>query len=356
MTASLAPIRLLETLHAASSRGASDVHFCAGLPPVLRINGDLQIQSGAPATPDEIECMSGALLDQRSRDTYAASGDVTAAWRDGETGTFRVHAYRASRGPVLAVRLISQSVPVLASLHLPPIVETFAARPHGLIIFAGPTGSGKSTAMAALVDHINRFAAKHVITIEDPIEYEHRSNRSIVTQREIGRDVPAYSTAVHNALRCDPDVLLIGEMRDPSTIHAAITAAETGHLVLTTLHTGDAAQTVDRIIGAFSGEMQDQVRVQLAQTLAGIVCMRLVPRRDGRGRCVAAEVLIGNDAVRNVIRDGKTHQIPNIIATNRNIGMQSLEAHLMDLLARGDIATESAREVAPRLSEPRTSR
>jgi twitching motility protein PilT len=272
-----------------------------------------------------------------------------------EVGRIRVHAYRTTEGTSLAIRLLAPSIPSLESLHLPPIVSSFADRPHGIVIFAGPTGSGKSTAMAAILDRINRTQARHVITIEDPIEYEHRSNRSVVNQRERGRDVPTYAQAVYGALRSDPDVMLIGEMRDPATMHAALTAAETGHLVLTTLHTGDAAQTVDRIVGVFEGDKQEQIRVQLAQTLVGVVCMRLLPRASGQGRRCAVEVLVANDAVRNIIRDGKTHQIRNIISTSRQTGMQTLEAHLSDLVARREISLDHARLATERPDELRPS-
>jgi twitching motility protein PilT len=210
--------------------------------------------------------------------------------------------------------------------------------------------------MAATVDRINRTQARHVMTIEDPIEYEHRSNRSIINQRELGRDVQACAQAVYGALRSDPDVILIGEMRDPQTMHAALTAAETGHLVLTTLHTGDAAQTVDRIVGSFEGDKQEQIRIQLAQTLVGVVCMRLLQRAGGRGRRCAAEVLVASDAVRNIIRDGKSHQLRNVISTSRQTGMQTLEAHLSDLLARREISLEHARLVTERPDELRAER
>jgi twitching motility protein PilT len=205
--------------------------------------------------------------------------------------------------------------------------------------------------LAALVDRINRTQRRHIITIEDPIEYVHEPQRCAITQREIERHAHSFASAIYGALRSDPDVILVGVMREPATIQAALTAAETGHLVLTTLHTGDAAQTVDRIVGAFEGAMQEQARVQLAQTLAGAVSMRLVARAGGEGRCPAAEILIANDAVRGVIRDGKTHHLRNIISTNRQIGMQTLESHLSDLVARREITPDAARCVTQRPSE-----
>jgi twitching motility protein PilT len=204
-----------------------------------------------------------------------------------------------------------------------------------------------------MVDRINRTQSKHIVTIEDPIEYRHRPERSIVTQRQVNRDVDSYAGAVYGALRSDPDVILVGEMRDSETMHAALTAAETGHLVLTTLHTGDAPQTIDRIVGAFNGNIQEQMRIQLAQTLVGVVCMRLVPRAYGQGRRAAVEVLVANDAVRTLIRDAKSHQLRNVISTNRQSGMQTLEMHLTDLVARREISLEAARAVANQPHEVR---
>lgn len=355
MTATLAPVRLSEVLRLARLRNASDVHLCAGVAPVLRVDGVLETQHTLVPTAEEVGAVTASLLDRRALDILAAQGDATATRDADDVGTIRVHAYRTSQGTCLAIRLLSAGVPSLESLHLPPAVHAFADRPHGLVIFAGPTGSGKSTALAAIIDRINRTQARHILTIEDPVEYRHVCSHSVINQRELGRDVPAYSQAIYGALRCDPDVILVGEMRDPETMHAALTAAETGHLVLTTLHTGDAPQTVDRIVGAFEGDKQEQVRLQLAQTLIGVVCMRLVTRSGGQGRRCAVEVLVANDAVRNVIRDGKTHQLRNIIATGRQWGMQTLEAHLSELIAGRDISLDCARLVTDRPGELRSS-
>ena len=355
MTAVLAPIRLADVLHIARLRNASDVHLCADFAPVMRVDGALELQPTLMPGVEEIEAITSAMLSKTARAQMDASGDASVTYRDNEVGSIRVHAYRTSRGISLAMRLLSVSVPTLEALHLPAVVMTFADRPAGLILFTGPTGSGKSTALAAMIDYINRTQAKHIITIEDPIEYEHRSNRSIISQRHVGIDVPSFADAIYGALRCDPNVILIGEMRDPSTMHAALTAAETGHLVLATLHTGDAPQTIDRIIGAFSGETQEQIRVQLAQSLIAVVCMRLVPRACGQGRRSAIELLLSNDAVRNLIRDGKTHQLRNIISTSRQTGMQTLEAHLSDLIARREITFEAAKAAAARTAEVRSS-
>ncbi len=353
MSAALAPVRLIEVLHVARMRNASDLHLVAGSPPIMRIDGALEVQSAPASDSDEIAGIARELLGRAALERFDEKGDVSLTYRDEEIGSVRVHAYRTSSGVCLAMRLLARSVPALEDLHLPPVVASFAERSAGLVIFAGPTGCGKSTALAAVVERINRTASKHIIAIEDPIEYQHRANRCIVSQREVGSDVRSFAEAVYGALRCDPDVILIGEMREPATMHAALTAAETGHLVLATLHTGDAPQTVDRIVGAFSGEMQEQIRIQLAQTLIGVVCMRLVRRACGRGRRPAAEILVGNDAVRNVIRDSKTHQLRNIMSTSRQSGMQTLETHLSDLLAHREIAFAAAKGVAERLSDLR---
>lgn len=355
MTASLAPVRLSEVLRVARLRNASDVHLRAGVAPVLRVDGALESQHTLVPTGDELAAVTSALLHEDALQMLEAHGDATVTRHVEDAGGVRVHAFRTSQGTCLAIRLLACGVPSLESLHLPAIVGTFAEKPHGLVILAGPTGSGKSTALAAIIDRINRTQTRHIVTIEDPIEYEHVSNRSIVNQRELRRDVPTYAQAVRGALRSDPDVILVGEMRDTETMHAALTAAETGHLVLTTLHTGDAAQTIDRIVGVFEGDKQEQIRLQLAQTLIGVVCMRLLPRAGGQGRRSAVEVLVANDAVRNLIRDGKTHQIRNCISTNRQIGMQTLESHLSDLVARREISLDAARLVTERPDEVRPS-
>lgn len=353
MNAQLAAVRLHEVLRIARSRNASDVHLCAHTPPAMRVDGRLEAQQTLAPSSAEIEALTAALLPERALAELARTGDASVAQRVEEIGSIRVHAYRGSLGTALAVRLLAPAVPRIESLQLPPVVTTFAQRTQGLIIFAGPTGSGKSTAAAALVDCINRTQAKHIITIEDPVEYEHAPVRCLVNQREVGRDVGSFVDATYGALRSDPDVMLIGEMRDPGTIRAALVAAETGHLVITTLHTGDAAQTVDRIAGAFDGGEREQIRLQLAQALAAVVCLRLVPRASAPGRLCAAEILIANDAARTLIRDGKTHQLRNVISTGRQAGMQTLEAHLSDLVARREVTLQAARLVTERAGEVR---
>lgn len=348
----LVPMRLAELLRLARSKNASDLHVAPNMMPVLRIDGRLE-QFGPRTSHHECALIADELLSESARQRLEEVGDVSIAYREPELGSFRIHAYRTSGGVSFGMRLLAASIPTLESLHLPSAVAAFAQRQSGLVLFAGPTGSGKTTALAALIDRINRSDARHIITIEDPIEYEHKAQKSIVSQREVGRDVRSFADALIGALRSDPDVVLVGELRDAETMRAAMTAAETGHLVFATLHTGDSPQTIDRIIDAFPSAAQTQVRVQLSQTLLAVVCLRLVPRLSGPGRRAAAEVLLANDAVRNLIRDQKTHQVRNVIATGRQSGMQTLEAHLSELVMRREISLEAARAVTDRPSDVR---
>lgn len=339
-----AAVRLAEVLHVARARNASDVHLRAGAPPVLRVDGELEPMSVA-AHPEEIDAICEALLDERDRAQLLSAGDVSATYRSEATGSVRVHVYRTAYGTSVAMRLLAMTVPAMDALGLPVAVLQFCSLARGLVIVAGPTGSGKSTTLAAMIDRINGVQSRHILTIEDPIEYEHRSQRSLVTQRQVGRDTPSFAEGVVGALRSDPDVLLIGEMRDAATMHAALTAAETGHLVFASLHTGDAAGTIDRIVSAFAGDVQAQIRIQLAQTLEGIVCTRLLPRSGATGRVCAAEILVATDAIRTLVRDGRTHQIKNAIATGKQHGMQTLESHLAVLVSRREIAADTARRL-----------
>ncbi len=350
MSAELAPVRLAEVLRTARARNASDLHLASGSVPVLRVDGRLELTSSLCVEIDEISQMTAHMLGDLALQRLDEKGDATATYRD-ENGIFRVHAYRTGRGCCLAVRLLALDIPPLESLHLPEIVASFVEKQAGLVVFAGPTGSGKTTAMAALIDCINVTQAKHIITIEDPIEYQHLSKRSIVSQREVGHQVPSFSDAILGALRSDPDVVLVGEMRDPATMAAALTAAETGHLVFATLHTAGAPQTVDRIIDAFSGTAQVQVRIALAQTLVGVICLRLVPCLGESGRRAAAEVLIASDAVRNIIRESKSHHLRNQISTGRHLGMQTLESHLSELVGRREVGLAQAQAVSDRPGE-----
>jgi twitching motility protein PilT len=330
VTAPQAPWGLTDAVRFARSKNASDVHFEAGAPPAVRIDGVLQAVGDRPLAASEVEAVGAELF--AARPIGPDEGDVSVAWCDDELGTLRGHAFRSLTGIAIAIRLFPRTIPALESLDLPSSVTELGDRPRGLILIAGPTGSGKSTTMASLVDRINTRAAKRIVTIEDPIEYRHRNRRSFVTQREIGRDTPSLDAALRGVLRCDPDVIVVGELRDGDAVRAALTAAETGHLVFATVHTGDAPQTIDRIVDAFEGAASAQVRAQLANVLLGVTCQRLVRRADGKGRRAVVEVMIATEGVRNLIRDGKTHQLANAIATGRQHGMQTLAQHAAELL------------------------
>lgn len=355
MTVSLAPVRLDEILGLGRSLGASDVHLQAERAPVFRIDGALDPQPTVAVSAGEIERVAGSLLDERAMRQFHDCGDVTVVHRTTD-GSVRAHIYRAQGHCAIAFRLLPAVPPPLETLRLPAAVDALATRSHGLVLFTGPTGSGKSTALAGVLDRINRTQTRNIITIEDPVEFSHAPLSSMISQREIGRDVAGFAEAIYGALRCDPDVLLIGELRHPQAIQAALTAAETGHLVFATLHTGDSAQTIDRIVGCFDGALQEQIRISLAQTLLAAVCLRLVPMLAGRGRRPAVEMLVANDAVRNLIRERKTHLIRNVLATSRQSGMQTLEAHLSDLISRREISFEAACSATERASELRGGR
>lgn len=330
MSQTRTPFGLSDAVRFARSKNASDLHVEAGAPAAVRIDGVLQPVDQAPLSPGDVEAFAAELMGTRAM--RADESDVSVALCDDELGTLRGHVFRSLMGIAVAVRLFPRSIPALESLDLPQGVADLGERARGLMLIAGPTGSGKSTTMAALVDRINDRTAKRIVTIEDPIEYRHANRHSFVTQREIGRDTPSLDAALRGALRSDPDVIVVGELRDVDAVRAALTAAETGHLVLATVHTGDAPQTVDRIVDAFEGAAAAQVRAQLAGVLLGITCQRLVRRADGNGRRAVVEVMVATEGVRNLIRDAKTHQLANAIATGRQHGMQTLAQHAAELL------------------------
>jgi twitching motility protein PilT len=347
MSIRLSDIRLNEVLRAARNGNVSDIHFTAGSPPIFRVDGRIRPSSGATLSSDEIGALLQDLLVGPARKRFDRHKDVTISLHEDALGPLRLHAYTTAQGPSAAIRLLPKEIPSLESLHLPQVIGDLATAPYGLILFAGPTGSGKTTSLATLVDRINRTQARHIITIEDPIEYVHHMQRSIIHQRQIGRDVMSFESAIIEALRADPDVLLLGEMRSAASMHAALIAAETGHLVLATLHTSNAPQTIARMVDAFPPEHQHAIRTQLAQTIVAVVCQRLVPRYDS-GRCCATEILLANTAVRNLIRDGKTYQLRNVIATNRALGMQTFEDALNAFVADGIVELSIARSFSER--------
>jgi len=332
-----ASVRIGDAFALASARNASDVHMAAGLPPVLRVDGELEKTSQPPLDRRELREVARAIVGDEKLARLETDGDVTGTWTDSNLGRVRVHVYLADGAPAIAMRVLHRRPPSLEALQMPAVVATFAREQHGLVLVGGPTGSGKSTTMAALIDRVNADSARRILTIEDPIEYRHESRRSVLTQREVGRDTQRLSAALFGALRADPDVIVVGEMRDTDAIAAALSAAQTGHLVMSTLHTGSAAQTVERITDAFPDSAKHHIRAQLANALVGIVCQHLVRRSSSAGRRAAVEILIATDAVRALIRDGKPHQLNNAIATGGRYGMQTLAQHLNELLRTNEI-------------------
>lgn len=333
-------LKLEEILKEAVQKGASDVHLTVGLPPVFRRIGRLEPQRQWPLlTPPITEALARQILEDRWGE-FQNRKELDLAYSLPGLGRFRVNIFYQRGSVGVAIRLLNTKIPTLEELGLPSVVGELADQSHGLVLVTGPTGSGKSTTLAAMIDRINQRRSCHIITLEDPIEYLHQHKKSIVNQREIGSDSPSFASALRAALRQDPDVILVGEMRDLETMATAITAAETGHLVLTTLHTSSAVQSIDRIIDVFPPHQQAQVRIQLADTLVGVITQQLLPRADGQGRVVAVEVLIATPAVRNLIREGKTHQIISVMQTGGRFGMQTMEMALTNLAARGIINPE----------------
>lgn len=330
---------------------ASDLHIQVGLPPMLRIDGALTPVTGADALDEEaIEALIFAVLDEDQKQILLKDKEFDFSFAYGDLGRFRVNAFHERGNMAAAMRLIPNEILTIEQLGLPQIVNKFADYPRGLVLVTGPTGSGKSTTLAALVHKINVEKAAHIITIEDPIEFTHRSQKSVIVQREVHYDTYSFSAALRSALREDPDVVLIGEMRDLETIASAITIAETGHLVFATLHTNSAAQSVDRMIDVFPPHQQPQIRAQLSNILMAIASQRLVPAIGG-GRIAAAEILIANPAVRNIIREGKSHQLEAVIQTGAEFGMQSMDKTLASLIHEGRITYEEARNFAVDLDE-----
>lgn len=329
---------LLEVLE----RGGSDLHITVGVPPMMRLDGKLVPLGEASLTCSETREAVFSILSQEQRSILEQEWEFDFAYSIPGESRFRVNAYyqRASVGA--AFRLIPVEIRSVRELDLPPILEEFALKPRGLVLVTGPTGSGKSTTLAAMIHHVNANREDHIITVEDPIEYLHAHNKAMINQREVGSDTKSFSNALKYVLRQDPDVILIGEMRDLETVSAALTAAETGHLVFATLHTQDATQSIDRVIDVFPPYQQQQVRVQLAGTLQGVVSQQLLPRADGTGRAVAYEVLVPTPGIRNLIREGKTHQLTTAMQTGTQHGMVTMDHSLADRYRQGMITYETA--------------
>ncbi|QJA05331.1 type IV pilus twitching motility protein PilT [Thermosulfurimonas marina] len=322
--------------------GASDLHLSTGNPPILRVHGDLQRVKYKVLENEELKAMLYEITPEEKIKQFEETGDVDFGFELPGVARFRVNFFMHHRGVGAVFRLIPSQIRTVEELGLPPILNKLALLPKGLILVTGPTGSGKSTTLAAMVDYANRMRKDHIITIEDPIEFVHQPKNCLVNQREVGVHTRSFAAALRAALREDPDIVLVGEMRDLETISLALEAALTGHLVMSTLHTISAAQTVDRIIEIFPHEQQPQIRASLADSLRAVISQTMFKRIDRPGRVVALEILIATPAVRNLIREGKTYQIPSIIQTGRKYGMISLDDSIMDYLQRGIISPEEA--------------
>ena len=340
--------KLLQEAHL---KKASDMHITVGVEPIFRINGALIKADYFKLKPADTEEMFKSITTAEQQQRFNELGEIDFSYSLSGYGRFRVNAFRQRGTIAIVLRLVADKVPTLEDLKHPEIMKTLSLKPRGLVLVTGPTGSGKSTTLAAMINLINQTEAAHIITMEDPIEYLHRHNKSIVNQREVNTDSISFANALRAALREDPDVILVGEMRDAETVSTAITAAETGHLVFATLHTSDAAQTIDRIIDTFPPHQQQQVKSQLSMILQGIISQQLLPLKDGSGRIAALEILVATPAIRNLIREGKTHQILSSVQTGAKYGMQTMDMALRDLVQKNLVEFEEALSLA---SDPDT--
>ncbi|MBI5630270.1 MAG: type IV pilus twitching motility protein PilT [Elusimicrobia bacterium] len=336
-------MELVDILKAAVQSGASDVHIVVGKPPMMRLNGEIaEIPGGSPLDADQAKRLVYSILYEEQRAKFEDHWELDCSFSVPGLSRFRVNVFLQKNGVEAVMRVISSKIPTPDQLRLPPPVVGFADLPRGLILVTGPTGSGKSTTLACLMELINQKVTGNVLTIEDPIEFVYESKKSIFRQREVGQNTKSFSAALKSALRQDPDVILVGEMRDLETISLAITAAETGHLCFGTLHTQDCPSTIDRIVDVFPPHQQAQIRVQLAMVLQGVVSQILLPRRDGQGRVAAREVMVMTPAISNLIREGKTHMIYGAIDTGAKHGMVPMDKSLADLVRQGLVAPEEA--------------
>lgn len=324
-----------------TEKHASDIHITVGIPIIYRINGKLIKINDNIIKPDFTEKIVRGILNENQLKELFQKGEIDTSFSSPGKGRFRINIYKQRGSYALAIRIIPLRIPTFEELRLPNIVKDLSMLPRGLILVTGPTGSGKSTTLASMIDLINSKKNYHILTLEDPIEYLHKHNKSIVNQREIGNDSLSFSNSLRAALRQDPDVILVGEMRDLETIGIALTAAETGHLVLSTLHTLGAAKTVDRVIDVFPPHQQQQIRIQFSTVLQGIISQQLLPMLDGSGRVAAFEIMIATSAIRNLIREDKTHQIDTAVQTGAKFGMQTMDNALLNIFKSGLISKET---------------
>jgi twitching motility protein PilT len=336
----LEDLHIDELLHVVVDRNCSDLHICQYSEPVIREDGTLKRLNYEKFTAQQTQRMLYEILSDEQINKFETNLELDFSYQLPRRARFRVNLYRDKGAVAAAFRLIANKIPTTRDLNLPPLLDTLTEKPRGLILVTGPTGSGKSTSLAAMINYINENSAVHIITIEDPIEYLHTHKKALINQREVGSDTRSFNNALRGSLREDPDVLLVGEMRDMETISLAITAAETGHLVFATLHTNNAAESVDRMIDVFPPGQQEQIRVQLSNNLVAIISQQLLPRSTGKGRVPANEIMLASPAIRNLIREAKSHQIPSMIQTSANMGMITMDQCLRDLYMKGIVTLE----------------
>lgn len=342
----MAAIDITELLKFGVQSGASDLHLSAGLPPMMRVHGDVKQLNFPPLEHKDVHAMVYDIMNDHQRKFYESELECDFSYEIPNVSRFRVNAFNQSRGAAAVFRTIPTEILTLDQLQCPSIFSEIADKPRGIVLVTGPTGSGKSTTLAAMIDYINKSRQYHILTVEDPIEFVHKSNKSLINQREVGLQTKSFANALRSALREDPDVILVGEMRDLETIRLAMTAAETGHLVFGTLHTSSAAKTIDRIVDVFPAEEKDMVRAMLSESLQAVISQTLLKLKDGSGRIAAHEIMIGTPAIRNLIRENKVAQMYSAIQTGQQYGMQTLDQCLVGLMRKGLISKEAAMEKA----------
>lgn len=342
----MANIDITELLKFGVQSGASDLHLSAGMPPMMRVHGDVKQLNFPALEHKDVHAMVYDIMNDHQRKFYEAELECDFSFEIPNVSRFRVNAFNQNRGAAAVFRTIPTEILTLEQLKCPSIFTEIADKPRGVVLVTGPTGSGKSTTLAAMIDYINKSRQYHILTVEDPIEFVHKSNKSLINQREVGLQTKSFANALRSALREDPDVILVGELRDLETIRLAMTAAETGHLVFGTLHTSSAAKTIDRIVDVFPAEEKDMVRAMLSESLQAVISQTLLKVKDGNGRVAAHEIMIGTPAIRNLIRENKVAQMYSAIQTGQQYGMQTLDQCLVGLLRRGLISKEAALEKA----------